>query len=173
MREFLITATAALAVLLPLHAQDRASSPVLRIEVNLHEGNDPAAKTGRRYTLQVEDSHRGTFHAGARIPVATGSSQAGSQNLVNTQWTYVDAGVNIDCTAHESAGKVTFHGNLDLSSMVKSDPSVGNAPGPTITQTKVELDTTLDLGKPTVIASIDDPATSHRLQVEVTVTRVN
>jgi hypothetical protein len=44
---------------------------------------------------------------------------------------------------------------------------------PTIRQTKLELDTTLDLGKATVVASIDDPLTARKLQVEATVTRAN
>jgi hypothetical protein len=37
----------------------------------------------------------------------------------------------------------------------------------------LELDATVDLGKPTVVASIDDPLTARKLQVEATITRAN
>jgi hypothetical protein len=46
-------------------------------------------------------------------------------------------------------------------------------PSPTIGQTKLELDATLELGKPTTVASIDDPVNARRLQVEVTITKAN
>jgi hypothetical protein len=37
----------------------------------------------------------------------------------------------------------------------------------------LELDTIVELGKPAVVASIDDPLTARKLQVEATITRAN
>jgi hypothetical protein len=52
-----------------------------------------------------------------------------------TQFTYIDVGMNIDC-------------------MVAENSPVQN---PTISQIKLSLDTSVAAGKPTVVASFDDP----------------
>jgi hypothetical protein len=44
---------------------------------------------------------------------------------------------------------------------------------PHIKQTRMELSSTLTLGRPTVIATITDPATKRSLQVEATVSAAN
>ena len=44
---------------------------------------------------------------------------------------------------------------------------------PVIRQTKLSVDAVVELGKPTVLASIDDPLTARKLQVEATITRAN
>ena len=146
------------------------------MEVNIHDGSDAAARTGRRYTMLVDDSHKAVFHVGNRVPVATGSFQpGGGVAKVNTQFTYMDTGVNIECTVRESGGKVALHGSLDLSTIARHDAEPGaiDVPSPTIGQTKLELDATLELGKPTTVASIDDPVTARQLRVEATITSSN
>jgi hypothetical protein len=46
------------------------------------------------------------------------------------------------------------------------------SPNPIIGQTKLNLDTAVDLGKPTIVAAIDDPLNARKLQVEAIVTKV-
>jgi hypothetical protein len=58
-------------------------------------------------------------------------------------------------------------------SNIASESLVAGVRNPTIRQTRLDLDTTVELGKPTEVASIDDPLTSRKLQVEVTVTKAN
>jgi hypothetical protein len=48
-----------------------------------------------------------------------------------------------------------------------------NPSNPTLNQTKLDLDATVELGKPTVIAAINDAVNARQFQVEATVTRVN
>jgi hypothetical protein len=45
-------------------------------------------------------------------------------------------------------------------------------PNPTVSQIKINMDTTLMPGKPTVVASFDDPATARRFDVDVTLTKM-
>lgn len=170
------------AVLLPLavQAQGTGGHPTYKVEFNIRDASDAAGKTGRRYTLLMEPGRKAVFKVGSRVPVATGSLQpgvggVGVNPLVNTQYTYLDLGVNIDCIVEERNGKMAMHGELDLSTTAQHDAAsrAANPPNPTVVQTKLALDTAIDLGKPTVIAAIDDPVTTRQFQVESTITRIN
>lgn len=150
----------------PAHAQDTHSTSY-KVEFAIHDGSGATAKI-RRYTLVTTHNTRATFQVGSRVPVATGSGVA------NTQYTYLDIGVNIDCIVGDAkTGGLGMHGKIDMSSIVQHDDKGGNPPNPTVGQTKVEMDTAIELGKPVVVASIDDPETMRHLQVEAIVTRLN
>lgn len=156
--------------LVPLAAQEAkdAGPPTYKVEFDFRDAAAPPGQAARHYTLLIQANHKAVLKAGSRIPVVTASAGGG------TEYTYIDVGVNIECTVGDGNGKAVMHGNLDLSSA--SQPQTGaNAANqnPIVGQTRLELETSVALGKPTVIASIDDPATMHKLQVEATVTRVN
>jgi len=172
-----LVATALLLPQLAVHAQDKNGPGLFKVEFNIRDGGDTAAKGGRRFTLLMEPNRKAVFKVGSRVPVATGSFQPGSAGgnpMVNTQYTYVDVVVNIDCLVSEMNGRLAMHGELDLSSVAERDAASRAAnPNPTVVQTKLVLDTAVELGKPTVVAAIDDPANQRQFQVEATVTRVN
>jgi len=176
-----LIAASFLIALLPVHAQERkdpADSALYKVEFNIHDGSDASAKTGRRYTLLTGANHKAVFKVGSRVPVATGSFQpgvggAGVNPLVNTQYSYIDIGVNIECWVSEMNGKIGMHGSIDLSTAEQHAAQGSAIPSnPTVGQTKLDLDMAVEPGKPTVIASIDDPVNLRKLQVEATVTKV-
>jgi hypothetical protein len=152
------------AVLAPLAAAQAGHSPaVYKVDFTIRDTGDAAAKTGRKYSMVVNERQRGTFRIGNRVPMAT-SNAPGS-----TQYTYIDVGVNIDCTIAEQDGKVAMHADLDMSSAVNAEKNP-NA-NPTISQIKLNIDTMIPPAKPTVVASFDDPVTSRKFEVEATVTK--
>ncbi len=171
----LLLAAAALAALLPLHAQEAGNTqPQYKVEINFRDGNDTGAMSDRRYTMLVMDSERSIFKVGSRSPTVSGAMQpqaAGS--LVNTQFTYLDVGVNIDCFVQKAGAKVLFRGSLDLSNIGPDGPVLAGVRNPTIRQTRLDVHTVVELGKPTVVASVDDPTTSRKLLVETTITKMN
>ena len=151
-----------------------------KLEFTIRDGADAAAKSGRHYMMLMELRRKAIFKIGSRVPVATGAfaptaAGPGISPLVNTQYTYIDVGINIECVADELNGRLAMHGSLDLSTIAQNDaaPHASNQPNPTVTQAKLELDTTIDPGKPTVIAAVEDPVTMRHLQVEVLATRVD
>jgi hypothetical protein len=166
---------------LPALAQEKKDfdSAVYKVEFNIHDGADSAARTGRRYTMLIEANTKGTFRVGTKVPYATGSFQSGQGGavspLINTQYNYADVGVNIDCHLGDIVnGKLVLHATLDLSTLVPHDKGAAtNPPSPTIAQLRIEINDVLMLGKPTLVASIDDPVTMRKFDVEVTVTSVN
>jgi hypothetical protein len=169
-------AAAVLLPQVPVRAQEKSGGPpTYKVEFTIHDSGDSAAKGARHYTLLVEEGHKAIFKVGNRVPAASGSFQPGGAALVNTQYTYLDVGVNIECVVGQMNGKTMIHGTLDLSTIAQNDAGMhsSNPPNPTIVQTKLDLESAIDLGKPTVIASIDDPVTTRQFQVVTTVARIN
>jgi type II secretory pathway component GspD/PulD (secretin) len=176
MRSTLVLSALLFVPFLPAHAQ----GTVYKVEYRIHDGNDPAAKAGRRYTILIDSTGRGTFRVGDRVPVATGSFQsgvggAGVNPLVNTQFNYLDIGVNIETKLGEKDGKVELNSNLDLSTISEHKPQPGSPvmPAPTVAQMKIAVDALVSPGKPTLVASIDDPVTQRKVEVEAIVTKVD
>jgi len=169
-----LVATALLIPQLAVHAQEKGPG-IYKVEFKIRDGNDAAAKAGRHYTLLMEVDHKAVFKVGNRVPVATGSFQPGA-GPATTQYTYLDVGVNIECMVSEAGnGRLAMHGSLDLSTMMQNDAGsrAASPPNPTVGQTKLDLETAIEPGKPTVVAAIDDPANLRQFQVEATITRVN
>jgi len=148
-----LLAAVILTALPPLYAQNlKEGTPLYKVEINFRDGNEAGATTDRHYTMLAMDSRRTVFKAGSKNPAVTETTQPqGGNPVASTQFTYVDVGVNI-------TGDTT------------PVPGVRN---PVIRQTKLSVDAVVELGKPTVLASIDDPLTARKLQVEATITRVN
>jgi hypothetical protein len=152
------------AALAPARAQDRNwPVAVYKVEYRIRDGSDAAAKTGRRYTMLLDASGRGTFKVGDRVPVATGANQ----------FNYLDVGVNIDTTVRDRGandGRVDLGANMDVSTLVEHKQQAGFS-NPTVAQMKIVIDALVTPGKPTLVASIDDPVTQHKVEVEALVTK--
>jgi hypothetical protein len=150
-------------------------SAVYRVEFNIHDGSDAAAKAGRHYTMLIEANGKGVFKAGSKVPYATGSFQPGAGSpQVATQYNYAEVGVNIDAYLKEVNGRVSLNAMLDLSTLVQPDKGAAmTPPTPTIAQLRVQINAALTPGKPTQVAAIDDPVTMRKFEVEATITKVN
>jgi hypothetical protein len=163
---------------LPVSGQEKgggADSGVYKVEFNIHDGSDAAAKTGRRYIIMIEANDKGIFRVGQKVPYATGTFQPGATGVTPlTQFNYAEIGVNIDCRINEFNGKVRVKATLDLSTVVQHDKSNAQIPPmPIIGQLRVEVNALVNPGKPTLVASVDDPVTLRKFDVEATVTKVN
>jgi len=92
--------------------------------------------------------------------------------------TYIDAGLMLNCNVIDQAtGKVQAHCEIEISGFVRPEQvpeSRGNAvaPAPVLRSTKSNTWTVLTMGKPSVIASVDDISSAKRMQIEVTATKV-
>jgi hypothetical protein len=149
----------------PAPAQDKPETTVYKIDFNIHDGRDSAAKAGRRYTLVMRNNQKSTFRVGDKIPYATGSGPQAAQ------YSYLETGVNIDCVARELNEKVALYAEVDLSA--PGPRSTTGGPNPTVTQTRFVINTVLSQGQPSLVASFDDPVTTRKLDVEATVSKVN
>jgi general secretion pathway protein D len=80
--------------------------------------SDSDTKVIERPSIRVLDSEKASLKIGDRVPIATGSFQSGFGGSVNTQFQYLDVGVNVDVTPSVHAGgEVTLKLSLKISSV--------------------------------------------------------
>ena len=109
--------------------------------------------------LRAVDSAKATLKIGDRQPTATGSFSSGTSTasvsaLVNTQFTYIDVGVNVDITprVHDN-GDVSMHVELEISS-VNGHVTLGGIDEPVIGQRKVVHDIRMRAGEVSLLAGL-------------------
>ena len=118
--------------------------------------------------VRALDNQKATLKIGERVPVATGSFQpgiggVGINPLVNTQFQYLDVGVNIDVTPHvHSDREVTLKITMEISSVV-GQSSIGGISQPIIGQKKIEHEIRLKDGESSLIGGIMDDSQTRSL----------
>ena len=118
--------------------------------------------------VRALDNQKATLKIGERVPVATGSFQpgiggVGINPLVNTQFQYLDVGVNIDVTPHVHADReVTLKITMEISSVV-GQSSIGGISQPIIGQKKIEHEIRLKDGESSLIGGILDDSQTRSL----------
>jgi general secretion pathway protein D len=121
--------------------------------------SDSTTKVIQNPQIRALDGAKASLKIGDRVPVATGSFQpgiggVGINPLVNTQFQYIDVGVNIDITPRVHAGReVTMKIMLDISS-VTSRVNIGGIDQPVIGQRKIEHEIRLKEGEVNLLGGI-------------------
>lgn len=121
--------------------------------------SDSDTKLIQNPEIRALDNEKATLKIGDRVPVATGSfgSAAGGGGvsaLVNTQFQYLDVGVNIDITPHiHSEHEVTLKMTLEVSS-VSGTQNIGGISQPIIGQRRIEHETRLRDGEVNLVGGI-------------------
>ena len=115
------------------------------------------------------DGQKASLKIGERLPVATGSFQpgiggVGINPLVNTQFQYIDVGVNIDVTPHvHSDREVSLKISMEISSEI-GQANIGGITQPIIGQKKVDLgEIRLKDGESSLIGGILDDSQTRSL----------
>ncbi len=121
--------------------------------------SDADSKLIQNPSIRAVDGQKATLKIGDRIPVATGSFQpgiggVGINPLVNTQFNYIDVGVNIDVTPRIHAnGEVSMKLVMDVSSVTQYQ-NIGGISQPVIGQRKVEHEIRLKDGEISLLGGI-------------------
>src|SRR6202167_5725357 len=115
--------------------------------------------------VRVSDGEKATLTIGSRVPIATGSFQAGVgvgvgggagvvNPLVNTQFQYIDVGVKVDVTPRvHPDGDVSMKVSVEVSQITGSS-NIGGINQPVIKQTKIEHDIRLKNGEVSVLGGL-------------------
>jgi general secretion pathway protein D len=121
--------------------------------------SDSNTKLIQNPQIRAVDGQKASLKIGDRVPVATGSFQpgiggVGINPLVNTQFQYLDVGVNIDITPKVHAGReVTLKVSMDISS-VTGQSNIGGISQPVIGQRKIEHEIRLKEGEVNLLGGI-------------------
>jgi general secretion pathway protein D len=113
--------------------------------------------------VRVSDGEKATLKIGSRVPVATGSFQTGGVGvsaaatispLVNTQYQYIDVGVDVDVTPRvHPDGDVSMKLSIEVSSITGTS-NIGGINQPVIGSKKVEHDIRLKDGEVSVLGGL-------------------
>jgi len=136
-----------------------------RLDFVWREFSDNSPVNSHSYTMLVntlaDRGVRGKVSGGSRVPL---SGDKGAQ--------YMNLGVNISCMVHEADNALLLDVNAESNGMISpSDYEKSGAP-PVLHDVNTEVSSLVPLGKPTVLSSIDDPASKRRYQLEVTITKL-
>ncbi|HEV2400294.1 MAG TPA: cohesin domain-containing protein [Candidatus Sulfotelmatobacter sp.] len=118
--------------------------------------------------IRALDGQKASLKIGDRVPVATGSFQpgiggVGINPLVNTQFQYLDVGVNIDVTPRVHAnGEVTLKISMDVSA-VTGQQNIGGISQPIIGQRKIEHEIRLKDGEANLLGGIMEDQQTKQL----------
>lgn len=104
--------------------------------------SDTKTKILQAPQVRSVDNVKATLKIGDKEPIATGSFQAGISGvgvnpLVNTQFQFIDVGVNVDLTPHvHDNGDISMHIELEISN-VNGSVNLGGIDQPIIGQRKI------------------------------------
>ena len=145
---------------------------VYRLDFALSEFVDGKKVNTRSYSVTAREDEMNKLRSGTRYPIATETVDK------STQYQYLDMGVSIDCRVVERGG-----GYLELNAVVDSSviegtdahgvPNPSTGLGPVIGQMKSDIRSLIRPGTPTMVSSMEDPASKRRFQLDVTATKEN
>src|ERR1017187_8370518 len=123
--------------------------------------SDTRTKVLQSPQIRSVDGQKATMKIGEREPTASGSFGstqgvvgAGFSPLVNTQFQYIDVGVNVEITPHvHDNGEVSLHVSLDISN-VTGQVNLGGISQPIIGQRKMEHDIRLREGEVSLLGGL-------------------
>ena len=120
--------------------------------------SDSKTKLLQNPEIRALNDEKSSLRIGDRIPIATGSFTPGTSGsispLINTQFQYLDVGVNIDIVPHiHSDQEVTLKMALEISS-VTGNENIGGVSQPVIGQRRIEHDTRLQDGEVNLVGGI-------------------
>ena len=149
---------------IPLNALSHISSadfsltnlPGAALEAVLNDANTRVLQAPQ---IRAVDNQKATLKIGEKVPTASGSFQPGVAGvgvspLVNTQFTYLDVGVNMEILprVHEN-NEISMHIDLDIS-QVANYVNLGGISEPEIDQNKETADVRLREGEINLIGGI-------------------
>lgn len=186
MKRTILLAAALLLFAAPFHlcAQDAsqgssAAQPpehFYHLKLVVEELSDTGAVTNTRtYQATVSTDPKSapqSIKTGSRIPIATGSTSGSGSALQNTQFQYIDLGIDFDITHVKEIGQsLSFYLRATVSSMARYSQIAG-INEPVIRQNTWSSEVLVPVGKPSIVYSSDDLDSKGRMQVEVTATPV-
>jgi type II secretory pathway component GspD/PulD (secretin) len=118
----------------------------------------------QHYAMVVVSGQRTTLKQGSKVPVSTGTSTAGAG--VETHFTYLDLGINLDATLEESATGVKLSTKAEQSN-VAGISTIAHVDEPVVRQTVLMGVAILTPGKPVMLGSLDIPDSTRRMDLEV------
>lgn len=121
----------------------------------------------QHFAMVVITGKRAVLKDGSKVPVATGSYDQG-KNGSQTQFTYLDVGINFDTTLNDTPAGLQLLVKVEQSSVAEQSMIAG-VNEPVIRQAVLETTSLVVPGKPLVLGALDLPGSTRHLDVELAV----
>lgn len=135
-------------------------------------GTDGKPTNSRSYSSALSTRPRDqgiVIRTGSRIPIITGSV-SGADGKLQTQFQYLDVGVNISTLdAREVGGDLALYLSAEITSL-GTPTGLSNPSDPVIRQNKWQSPIVIPIGKPTVVFTSDALENKGGMQLSVTAT---
>jgi len=127
----------------------------------------------QHFSMVVVTGQRTTLKQGSKVPVATGSysSGAATTNGTETQFTYLDVGMNFSAQLDEIEHGARLYSKVEQSSL-GDDKNIANVQEPVVRQTVIEGTSFLTLNKPLILGSVDILGSTRHIDIEVVMEQV-
>ncbi len=149
-----------------IHDLDRVETSY-RLTYTLTELDAGKTISTEHYSMVLASGQQLTLKQGTKVPVATGSysnANASANNSVETQFTYLDIGMNFVATVELMANGVQLHSKIEQSSLAQPS-TIEGVTEPVVSQTVLETTSLLSLDKPRMLGAIDIPHSTRHIDI--------
>ena len=139
---------------------------VYRVSYTLSDGHGAP----RRLVLLLVPGRRAVAKQGSRVPIMTGSYKEGGGEPANTQFQYVDVGLNVDASMEGYGDGLRLQSKIEDTSISEQKSNVG-IQDPIVDQSVLESESAVSSGKPATLGSLQMPD-GKRMEVQVSIEAV-
>ena len=171
--------TLALALPLASHPQaQNAPAPTARayrLLWTIEESDGGKHVNTQHFEMVVTTGGRTTTKLGSKVPVVTGSYSGNSSAGVQTQFQYLDVGLNLDASLDETPTGLRLRSKVEQSSVADDKATLNGGVEfhePIIRQAVMEGTSLLTLGKSITLGSLDVPGSTHHIDISVTLENI-
>jgi len=144
-----------------------------RLNYTVTELDDNKPTGTQHFSMVVTADKNTSMKEGTKIPVVTGSysDSATPSSGIQTQFTYLDIGMNFDASIAELANGVRLKYKVEASSL-GTPVTIDGVTEPVVRQSVLDSSTVLPLDKPVMLGSIDVPDSTRHLDIAVVLEQV-
>jgi hypothetical protein len=158
-----------------VHDLDR-SIKTYRVTYTLTELDAGKTVTTEHYSMLLADGEHTTMKEGNKIPIATGTYANGAavtspSSEIQTQFTYLDVGMNFDTTISVSGNSVRLRSKVEDSSL-DQPVTIAGVTEPVVRQSVLDGTSVLTLDKPFMLGTIDIPNTARHMDIAVLIEQI-
>ena len=158
-----------------IHDLDR-SIKTYRITYTLTELDAGKTVSTQHFSMLLGDGEHTTMKEGNKVPVATGTYASGAASTspsseIQTQFTYLDVGMNFDATISVTGNSVRLTSKVEDSSL-DQPVTIAGVTEPVVRQSVLSGTSVLTLDKPFMLGTIDIPNTARHMDIAVLVEQI-
>lgn len=147
-----------------------------RVTYTLTELDAGKTVSTEHYSMLLADGEHTTMKEGNKIPIATGTYANGAaatspSSEIQTQFTYLDVGMNFDATISVSGTSVRLKSKVEDSSL-DQPVTIAGVTEPVVRQSVLDGTSILTLDKPAMLGTIDIPNTARHMDIAVLIEQI-